>query len=63
MSEGIQQQEECEQKAAECERIAANLADKGDEAFRRLHLDLAAKWREKAAGIAAAARRRAQRFP
>ena len=57
------QQQECEQKAAECERIAANLANKDDEPFRRIHLDLAAKWREKAAGIAAARRRGDQRFP
>ena len=56
------QQEECAQKAAECERIAANLANKDDEPFRRIHLDLAAKWREKAAGIAAAERRRAKPF-
>jgi len=56
------QQEECEQKAAECERIAAILADKDDEPLRRIHLDLAAKWREKAAGIAAAKRRGDRRF-
>ena len=53
------QEEECELKAIECERIAANLADE-DEPFRRIHLDLAAKWREKAAGIAASQRRNAR---
>jgi hypothetical protein len=59
MSERVQQEEECELKALECERIAAGLATK-DEPFHRIHLDLAAKWREKAAGIAAARRRRGQ---
>jgi hypothetical protein len=52
-------EEECEPKALECERIAAELAAK-NEPFHRIHLDLAAKWREKAMGIAAARRRRHQ---
>jgi hypothetical protein len=43
---------ECEQKGVKCGRIAANLPDQG-ELVRRIHLDLAAKWRERAAGIAA----------
>jgi len=43
-------------RAIECEGIAANLANKG-ESFRRIHLDLAAKWREKAAAIDAKRRR------
>jgi hypothetical protein len=54
MSERVQQEEECELKALECERIAAGSATK-DEPFHRIHLDLAAKWREKAAGIGAEA--------
>jgi hypothetical protein len=61
MSNALQQEEECELKALECERIAAELAGK-DEPFHRIHLDLAAKWREKAAGMAAARRRRGQPF-
>jgi hypothetical protein len=59
MSNAPQQEEECELKALECERIAAELAGK-DEPFHRIHLDLAAKWREKAAGMAGARRRRGQ---
>jgi hypothetical protein len=47
MSNALQQEEEFGLKALECERIAAELAGK-DEPFHRIHLDLAAKWREKA---------------
>ena len=52
-------EEEYELKALECERVAAELAAK-DQPLHRIHLDLAAKWREKAMGIAAARRRRHQ---
>jgi hypothetical protein len=60
MSEGVQQEEQCEQKAVECELIAAKLPPE-EEPFRRIHLDLAAKWREKSAQIAADRRRRGGR--
>ena len=36
----VHQEKECEQKALECERLAANLPDQG-ELFSRIHLDLA----------------------
>jgi len=42
----MSREEECELKAIEFERIAANLANK-DEPFRRIHLDLVAKRRKK----------------
>ena len=43
MSELVRE-EECERKAIECERIAAELAGK-DEPFHRIHLD----WRQSGA--------------
>jgi hypothetical protein len=60
MSEGVRQEEQCEQKAIECERIAAKLPPE-DHPFRRMYVDLAAKWREKASFIAADRRRRDER--
>jgi len=48
--------ETCEIKAAECERIAANMRPE-DEPLRRIYADLAAKWRERAQQIAALQRR------
>ena len=50
--------ESCELKAAECEHIAAKMPD---EPFRRIYLDLAAKWRERAQQITALQRRRSAR--
>jgi hypothetical protein len=44
-------EQECEQKGVDCQRIVAKLAAKNP--FHRVYLDLAAKWREKEAGIAA----------
>lgn len=41
MSEGVQQEEQYEQKAIECERVAAKLPPE-DQPFRRMYLDLAA---------------------
>jgi hypothetical protein len=41
MSEGVQQEEQSEQKALECEGIAAKL--QGEGPFRRVYFDLAAK--------------------
>lgn len=48
------------EKAVACERIAGKLA--AEHTYRRVYSDLAAKWREKAAGIAAAKRRGDKRF-
>jgi len=55
MSGRVQQEEECERKGIACERIAGKLA--AEDTYRRVYSDLAAKWRENAAGIAAAKRR------
>ena len=48
----------CELKAAECEHIAVKIPD---EPLRRIYLDLAAKWRERARQIAALQCRRSAR--
>jgi len=50
--------ESCELKAVECEHIAAKMPD---EPFRRIYLDLAAKWRERAEQITALQRCRSAR--
>jgi hypothetical protein len=60
MSGRVQQEEECERKGIACERIAGKLA--AEDTYRRVYSDLAAKWRENAAGIAAAKRRGDKRF-
>jgi len=52
--------ESCELKAAECERMAAKMGPES-EPFRRIYLDLAAKWRERAQQITALQRRRSER--
>jgi hypothetical protein len=50
--------ESCELKAAECEHIAVKIPG---EPLRRIYLDLAAKWHERARQIAAPQCRRSAR--
>lgn len=52
--------ESCELKAVECERIAAALPSE-DDSFRRIYMDLASKWRERAQQIAVLRRRGSER--